>query len=99
MSTQPTPAPQPGPFWPEHQARAVLALRQLLTPTVLRDMGGESGGKLTRALRGLRRLQSGQAYLAISCHRALATAVREDLRTCQDSGCLQRTRGDLGEPL
>jgi hypothetical protein len=82
MSTDSTPAPQPGPFWREHQARAVLALRKLLTPAVLRDIrSGEPGEDLARALRRLQRLQSGQTERAIWCHRVLARAVREDLRT------------------
>jgi hypothetical protein len=82
MSTESTPHPQPGPFWREHQARAVLALRELLTPAVLRDIrSGEPGEDLVRALRRLRRLQSGQTERAMWCHQVLAGAVREDLRT------------------
>jgi hypothetical protein len=82
MSTESTPHPQPGPFWREHQARAVLALRELITPAVLREIrSGEPGEDLIRALRRLQRLQSGQAERAIWCHRVLARAVREDLRT------------------
>jgi hypothetical protein len=77
-----SPGPQPEPFWREHQARAVLALRALLTPAVLRDiLSGESGVDLARALCRLRRLQSGQTERAIWCHRALAREVRRDLRT------------------
>ena len=88
MSAESTPGPQPEPFWREHQAHAVLALRALLTPAVLRDiLSGESGEDLARALRRLRGLQSGQTERAIWCHRVLARAVREDLRTlgCVDS--------------
>jgi hypothetical protein len=82
MSADPMRHPQPGPFWREHQARALLALRALLTPAVLRDIGGcEQEEDFARALRRLRRLQSGQAERAIWCHRVLARAVREDLRT------------------
>jgi hypothetical protein len=81
MSAESTPHPQPGPFWREHQAHAVLALRELITPAVLRDiLSGEPGEDLARALRRLRRLQSGQSERAIWCHRVLARAVREDLR-------------------
>ena len=82
MSAESTPHPQPGPFWREHQAHAVLALRALITPAVLREiLSGEPGEDLVRALRRLRRLQSGQTERAIWCHRVLARAVREDLRT------------------
>jgi hypothetical protein len=82
MSTDSTPHPQPGPFWHEHQARALLALRALLTPAVLRDIGScEQEEDFARALRRLRRLQSGQTERAIWCHRVLARAAREDLRT------------------
>jgi hypothetical protein len=82
MSAESTPHPQPGPFWREHQARAVLALRELLTPAVLRDIpSGEPGTDLVRALRRLARLQAGQTERAIWCHRVLAKEVREDLRT------------------
>jgi hypothetical protein len=82
MSTDSTPQPQPGPFWREHQARAALALRALLTPAVLRDIGScEQEEDFARALRRLRRLQSGQTERAIWCHRVLARAAREDLRT------------------
>jgi hypothetical protein len=60
----------------------VLALRALLTPAVLRDIGScEQEEDFARALRWLRRLQSGQTERAIWCHRVLARAVREDLRT------------------
>ena len=76
MSTDSTPHPQPGPFWREHQARAVLALRALLTPAVLRDIGScEQEEDFARALRRLRRLQPGQTERAIWCHRVLARAV------------------------
>jgi hypothetical protein len=82
MSAESTPAPQPGPFWREHQARALLALRELLTPAVLRDIrSSEPGDDLVRALRRLRRLQSDQTEKAIWCHRVLARAAREALRT------------------
>jgi hypothetical protein len=82
MSTESTPAPQPGPFWRNHQARAVLALRELITPAVVREIrSGEPAGDLIRALRRLRRLQSGQTERAVWCHRVLARAAREDLRT------------------
>ena len=82
MSPDSTPHPQPGPFWREHQARAVLALQALLTPAVLRDIGScEQEQDFARALRRLRRLQSGQTERAIWCHRVLARAAREDLRT------------------
>jgi hypothetical protein len=66
MSTESTPAPQPGPFWRDHQARAVLALRELITPAVIREIrSGEPGADLVRALRRLQRLQSGQTERAI----------------------------------
>lgn len=82
MSTDSTSHPQPGPFWRQHQARAVRALRALLTPAVLRDIGScEQEENFARALRRLRRLQPGQTERAIRCHRVLARAAREDLRT------------------
>ncbi|MGH7514085.1 MAG: hypothetical protein ACREOQ_14315 [Gemmatimonadales bacterium] len=82
MSADSTPRPQPGPFWRAHQSRAVRALRELLTPAVVRDIiAGAPGEDVGHALGRLQRLQPGQTTRAIWCHRVLARAVREDLRS------------------
>ena len=61
---QSTPHPQPGPFWREHQARAVLALLALLTP------GGAAGYRELRAGGELRPGAAPAAAYAVRPDRA-----------------------------